>query len=63
MDWAEKLNTDMLSANPDKVAELRARRCIFSLYALVCHSAGELTFDDVATILKLVMVAENSRIA
>jgi hypothetical protein len=33
------------------------------MYALVCHSAGELTFDDVTTILKLVIIAENSRLA
>ncbi len=33
------------------------------MYALVCHSAGELTRDDVSTILKLIVIAENSRFA
>jgi hypothetical protein len=29
----------------------RARRCLFYMYAIVCHSAGELRKEDVATVL------------
>jgi hypothetical protein len=30
---------------------LRTKRCLFHMYAIVCHSAGELTTQDVATVL------------
>ena len=35
----------------DELPTLRTKRCLFYMYAVVCHSAGELTEEDVATVL------------
>ena len=35
----------------DEKPTLRTKRCLFYMYSVVCHSAGELTAEDVATVL------------
>ena len=35
----------------DELPTLRTKRCLFYMYAVVCHSAGELTLDDAAAVI------------
>ena len=35
----------------DELPTLRTKRCLFYMYAVVCHSAGELTLDDAVAVI------------
>ena len=38
------------ATSEDALPALRAKRCLFYMYAIVCHSAGELTVADAAAL-------------
>eukprot|EP01035_Chromulina_nebulosa_P021325 gene21325-27629_t len=59
-DWADEILIEIESVSIDKVAELRARRCVFSMYSLHCHCTGELSCEDVRDILDNICISENS---
>ena len=59
LEWARG---DIESAPPSKVPQLRARRCIFSMYAIVCHGAGELSSEDMTSLCEGVLLADYSRL-
>lgn len=57
--WAHE---EIDSAPVDQVACLRARRCIFAMYVICCHGAGELSQDDVAALCEAQLLADYSRL-
>ena len=59
LTWARE---EIESANSSKVPQLRARRCIFSMYAIICHGAGELSPADVSALCEAVLLADYSRL-
>jgi len=59
LGWARE---DIETASAQKVAHLRARRCIFAMYAISSHGAGELLDEDVAALCKALIVADYSRL-
>ena len=58
--WAREDVDD--SAPAAQVACLRARRCVFAMYVICCHGAGELSRDDVAALCEAQLLAEYSRL-
>jgi hypothetical protein len=60
--WADALIPKIEAATPEQIAELRGRRCLFSMYTIVCHSAGELSLEDVKGLTEAVLIADYSRL-
>jgi hypothetical protein len=59
--WAEDTVVDE-GAPPEQQAMARSRRCLFSMYGIVCHGAGELSVEDVGQLCELVVMADYSRL-
>ena len=59
LNWA---NEDIESAPADKKPFMRARRCMFAMYAICCHGTGELSTGDVAELCQAVLLADYSRL-
>jgi hypothetical protein len=57
--WARE---EIESADASKLPQLRARRCIFSMYAIICHGAGELRPADVNALCEAMLLADYSRL-
>ena len=57
--WARE---DIESSDAKKMPQLRARRCIFAMYAIICHGAGELSAADVSALCEAVLLADYSRL-
>ena len=59
--WADDLTAEIESHTTD-AATLRARQCIFYMYAMVCNCAGELQLVDVEALCQGAILAEYNRI-
>ena len=59
--WADDLTAEIESHATD-AATLRARQCIFHMYAMVCNCAGELQLIDVDALCQGAILAEYNRI-
>ena len=60
--WADDLDKDIAEAAPNNVAALRAKRCLFCMYGIVCHEAGALSDEDVGSLSALVVLADYNRL-
>jgi hypothetical protein len=60
--WADEVAVEIENAGAEQVPVLRARRCIFYMYAIVCHCAGELVLGDVEALVQLVLLADYNRL-
>jgi len=60
--WADEVAAEIEGAEVEQVPVLRARRCLFYMYAIVCHCAGELSVDDVGELMQLVLLADYNRL-
>ena len=63
--WAEQLADQLHAAatsHPKRVASLRARRCLFYMYGILCHGAGDLTLEDTVELCKFVLLADYNRL-
>ncbi len=60
--WADDVATELAKAEADKIPVLRARRCLFYMYSLICHSTGELSEGDAAAVCELVVLANYNRL-
>ena len=60
--WSDELDKEITSALPENVPALRAKRCLYCMYGVVCHSAGELSDADVASLCQLAVLAEYNRL-
>ena len=61
-DWADCERFRIETAEPGDIAVLRARCCLFCMYAIVCHGAGELSDADAKDLCELVVLAEHHRL-
>ena len=57
--WARE---EISSADAKQVPALRARRCIFAMYAIICHGAGEMSAADMRALCEAVLLADYSRL-
>ena len=59
--WETQLHEQMHSidvADQSKLAELRARRRLFCMYAVVCQGLGSLREDDIESLCELIVLAD-----
>ena len=59
--WETQLHEQMHSidvADQSKLAELRARRRLFCMYAVVCQGLGSLSEDDIESLCELIVLAD-----
>ena len=59
--WADDLTAE-IESHATNTATLRARQCIFYMYAMVCNCAGELQLVDVEALCQGAILAEHNRI-
>ena len=62
ISWAKQLEEQLEIAKPSDVPALRARRCLFYMYGIVCYGAGELSATDAAELSQLVVLADYNRL-
>ena len=65
--WGDDLDKDikkmsLSSSSPEHVAGLRAKRCLYCMYGIVCHTAGELSDEDAASLCELIVLADYCRL-
>jgi hypothetical protein len=60
--WGLAVASEMEDAAIEALPSLRARQCLFTMYSIVCHTAGELTVGDVEALLAAVVLADYSRL-
>ena len=58
-DWAHE---NIESAPSSKVPQLRARRCLFSMYVIICQGAGELSSADITALCEAILLADYNRL-
>ncbi|KAJ1474778.1 hypothetical protein T484DRAFT_1910816 [Baffinella frigidus] len=61
--WADALGDKVDVTSEAELPTLRAKRCLFYMYAVVCHSAGELREEDAAALCEAVVLADYLRIS
>lgn len=59
---ANDLSRDEITSSHKNAPIIRARRCILYMSCLLCHSAGELSLDDVRQICRSLVMAEYTRL-